>query len=77
MSCGEYYPENSAYFTTEKAIRKMDRTGGVIKALPYDSLFGRVNISANTPNAGFIFEPINKRSVWTQNCYRCKSTVKT
>ncbi len=60
MSCGEYYPENSAYFTTEKAIRKMDRTGGVIKALPYDSLFGRVNISANTPNAGFIFEPINK-----------------
>jgi len=61
MSCGEYYPENSAYFTTEKAIRKMDRTGGVIKALPYDSLFGRVNISANTPNAGFIFEPINKR----------------
>jgi hypothetical protein len=60
MSCGEYYPESSAYFTTEKAIRKMDRTGGVIKALPYDSLFGRVNISANTPNAGFIFEPINK-----------------
>jgi hypothetical protein len=61
MSCGEYYPENSAYFTTEKAIKKMDRTGGVIKALPYDSPFGRVNISANTQNAGFIFEPINKR----------------
>jgi len=61
MSCGEYYPESNAYFTTEKPIRKMDRTGGVINALPYDSLFGRVNISANTQNAGFIFEPINKR----------------
>ena len=61
MSCGEYYPENSAYFTTKFPIRKMDKTGGLIEALPYDSLFGRVNISANTRNAGFIFEPINKR----------------
>jgi len=61
MSCGEYYPENSAYFTTEKSIRKNDKSGGLIKALPYDSLFGRVNISANTRNAGYFFEPINKR----------------
>ena len=61
MSCGEYYPESSAYFTTGKTIKKLDRAGGVIEALPYDSLFGRVNISANTQNAGFIFEPINKR----------------
>lgn len=61
MSCGEYYPENSAYFTTKFPIRKMDKTGGLIEALPYDSLVGRVNISANTRNAGFIFEPINKR----------------
>ena len=61
MSCGEYYPENSAYFTTKTPIRLNDKTGGVINALPYDSLFGRVNISANTQNASFIFEPINKR----------------
>jgi hypothetical protein len=60
MSCGESYPENSAYFTTEKPIKKMDRTGGIIKALPYNSLFGRVNIGANTQNASLNFEPINK-----------------
>jgi hypothetical protein len=61
MSCGEYYPENSAYFTTEKPIKLNEKPGGIIKALPYDSLFGRVNIGANTQNASFIFEPINKR----------------
>ena len=61
MSCGEFYPENSAYFTTEKPINLNEKPGGIIKALPYDSLFGRVNIGANTQNASFIFEPINKR----------------
>ena len=61
MSCGEYYPENSAYFTTEKPIKLNEKPGGIIKALPYDSLFGRVNIGANTQNASLTFEPINKR----------------
>jgi hypothetical protein len=49
------------YFTTEKPIKLNEKPGGIIKALPYDSLFGRVNIGATTQNASFIFEPINKR----------------
>ena len=61
MSCGEFYPENSAYFTTTKPIKKKNRKGGIIEAQPYDSLFGRVNIGANTQNASLTFEPINKR----------------
>lgn len=61
MSCGEFYPENSAYFTTKKPIKKKNRKGGIIEAQPYDSLFGRVNIGANTQNASLTFEPINKR----------------
>ena len=61
MSCREFYPEPSAYFTTGKAIKRGDKAGGLIEALPYQSLFGLVNISANTQNAGFVFEPINKR----------------
>ena len=61
MSCDEYYPETSAYFTTETPIKRGDRTGGIIEALPYQSLFGRINLGANTKNAGMDFQPINKR----------------
>ena len=61
MSCDEYYPETSAYFTTETPIKRGDRTGGIIEALPYQSLFGRINLGANTQNAGMDFQPINKR----------------
>jgi hypothetical protein len=61
MSCDKFYPENSAFFTTKDPIKNGNKKGGVIEALPYQSLFGRVNLGANTPNASIDFEPINKR----------------
>jgi hypothetical protein len=61
MSCDKFYPENSAIFTTKDPIKNGNKKGGIIEALPYQSLFGRVNLGANTPNANIDFEPINKR----------------